>query len=116
MDVKYDIPMCQSHSTRPQPIQPIPMQKKLFSSSFQAKFPKIHKIYCYNLIVDVTVNFLFPQSFPLAGAYLGKNVKKFESSNTQQKRSKTDPYEPKMAKKRTAENFGTTNLDSKFKK
>ena len=32
-DVKYDIPMCQSHSTRPQPIQLVPtMQKKLFTS------------------------------------------------------------------------------------
>ena len=41
-DVKYDIPMCQSHSTRPQPIQLVPtMQKKLFMSSFQAKFLKI---------------------------------------------------------------------------
>ena len=37
--VKYDIPMCQYHSTRPQPIQIVPtMQKKLFTSSFQAKF------------------------------------------------------------------------------
>ena len=34
-DVKYDIPMCQYHSTRPQPIQLVPiMQKKLFMSSF----------------------------------------------------------------------------------
>ena len=41
-DVKYDIPLYQSHSTRPQPIQLAPtMQKKLFMSSFQAKFLKI---------------------------------------------------------------------------
>ena len=32
-DVKNDIPMCQYHSTRPQPIQLVPtMQKKLFTS------------------------------------------------------------------------------------
>ena len=41
-DVEFDIPMCQSHSTRPQPIQLVlTMQKKLFMSSFQAKFLKI---------------------------------------------------------------------------
>ena len=41
-DVKYDIPMCQCHSTRPQPIQLVPtMQKKLFTLSFQPKFLKI---------------------------------------------------------------------------
>ena len=34
-DVKYDIPMCQSHSTRPH------NARKLFTSSFQAKFLKI---------------------------------------------------------------------------
>ena len=34
-DVKYDIPMCQSHSTRPH------NAKKLFTSSFQAIFLKI---------------------------------------------------------------------------
>ena len=27
-DVKYDIPMCQSHSTRPQPIQLVPTMRK----------------------------------------------------------------------------------------
>ena len=38
-DVKYDIPMCEYHSTRPQPIQLVPtMQKKLFTLSFQPKF------------------------------------------------------------------------------
>ena len=41
-DVKCDIPMCQYHSTRPQPIQLVPtMQKKLFTLSFQPKFLKI---------------------------------------------------------------------------
>ena len=41
-DVKYEIPMCQSHSTCPQPIPLVPtMQKKLFTSSFQPKFLKI---------------------------------------------------------------------------
>ena len=41
-DVKHDIPMCQGHSTRPQPIQLGPtMQKKLFTLSFQPKFLKI---------------------------------------------------------------------------
>ena len=34
-DVKYDIPMCQYHSNRPQPIQLVAtMQKKLFTSPF----------------------------------------------------------------------------------
>ena len=38
-DFKYDIPMCQYHSSRPQPIQLVPtMQKKLFTLSFQPKF------------------------------------------------------------------------------
>ena len=27
-DVKYEIPMCQSHSTRPQPIQLVPTMQK----------------------------------------------------------------------------------------
>ena len=40
-DVKYDIPMCQYHSTWPQPIQVVPTkQKKLFTLSFQKKNPK----------------------------------------------------------------------------
>ena len=41
-DVKYDIPMCQYHSTWPQPIQVVPTkQKKLFTLSFQPKFLRI---------------------------------------------------------------------------
>ena len=34
---------------------------------------------------------------------------------TPKKWPKTDPYEPKMAKKRTAENFGTTYINPKSK-
>ena len=40
-DVKYDIPMCQYHSTRPQPIQLVPtMQKKALYVIISAEIPE----------------------------------------------------------------------------
>ena len=62
-DVKYDIPMCQSHSTRPRPIQLVPtMQKKLLTSSFQAKFLKIRftKVTCTSSFLMYMQIFFFP--------------------------------------------------------
>ena len=65
-DVKYDIPMCQYHSTRPQPIQLVPtMQKKLFTSSFQAKFLKIWftKFTDTSSFLVCQQNFFFPSLY-----------------------------------------------------
>ena len=73
-DVKYDIPMCQYHSTRPQPIQLVPtMQKKLFTSSFQAKFLKIGftKVTATSIKSYVAANFFVPQSQLVLGACFG---------------------------------------------
>ena len=70
-DVKYDIPMCQYHSTRPQPIQLVPtMQKKLFTSSFQPKFLKIWftKVAATSSKSYVAANFFVPQSQVVLGA------------------------------------------------
>ena len=40
-DVKYDIPMCQSHSTQPQPIQLVPtMQKKALYVIITVQIPE----------------------------------------------------------------------------
>ena len=64
-DVKYDIPMCQYHSTRPQPIQLVPtMQKKLFTLSFQPKFLKIWftKVAATSSKSYVPANFFFSWS------------------------------------------------------
>ena len=73
-DVKYDIPMCQYHSTRPQPIQLVPtMQKKLFTSSFQAKFLKIWftKVTGTSIKSYEPVNIFVPQSQLVLGACFG---------------------------------------------
>ena len=61
-DIKYDIPICQSHSTRPHPIQLVPtMQNKLFTLSFQPKFLKIWftKVTATSSKSYVAVNFFF---------------------------------------------------------
>ena len=73
-DVKYDIPMCQSHSTQPQPIQLVPtMQNKLFMLSFQPKFLKIWftKVTGTSIKSYVPVNFFVPQSQLVLGACFG---------------------------------------------
>ena len=70
-DVKYDIPLCQYHSTRPQPIQLVPtMQKKLFTSSFQAKFLKLWftKVAGTSIKSYVPADFLFSQCKVVLGA------------------------------------------------
>ena len=53
MDVKHDIHMCQSYSTR------LHNAKKIFPSSFQAKFLKI-----MFTKVDGTTLFLMPENTP----------------------------------------------------
>ena len=73
-DVKYDVPMSQYHSTRPQPIQLVPtMQKKLFTLSFQPKFLKIWftKVTATSIKSYVAVNFFVPQSQVVLGACFG---------------------------------------------
>ena len=73
-DVKYDIPMCQSHSTRPQSIPLVPtMQKKLFTLSFQPKFLKIMftKVTATSSKSYVAVNFLFFSVYSSLGACFG---------------------------------------------
>ena len=82
-------PMCQSHSTRPQPIQLVPtMQKKLFMSSFQAKFLNwVKKVTCTCSFLHVIFLFLVSTS---PGPYFGQKVLHSLPSNTQKW--------PKMAK------------------
>ena len=76
-DVKYDIPMCQSHSTRPQFIQLVTtMQKKALYVIISGEIPEnwVHKSYWHKIIFDVPVIFHFSQCKPVPGAYFGKNV------------------------------------------
>ena len=73
-DVKYDIPVCQYHSTRPQPIQLVPtMQKKLFTLSFQPKFLKIWftKVAASSIKSYEAANFFVTQSQLFLGACFG---------------------------------------------
>ena len=49
----------------------------------------VHKSCMYMLIFDVHANFLFPQSFPLPWAYLGKNVTLCDTSNTKNDQKRT---------------------------
>ena len=58
--------MCQYHSTRPKPTQLFPtMQKKLFTSSFQAKFLKIRflKVACTRSFLMYMQIFFFPSLY-----------------------------------------------------
>ena len=73
-DVKYDIPMCKYHSTRPQPIQLVPtMQKMHFTLSFQPKFLKIWftKVAATSIKSYIHANFFVPQSQVVPGACFG---------------------------------------------
>ena len=99
-DVKYDIPMCQYHSTRPQPIQLVPtMQKKLFTSSFQAKFLKIRytKVAGTSSFLMCQQIFFFPILYHSQG-HIWAKMAHYGPPLTPKKWPKTDPYEPKMAK------------------
>ena len=83
-DVKFDIPMCQSHSTRPQPIQLVPtMQKSSLCHHFRQNSWKFGS---QKLLTKahfwLVVNFLFPQCKPVPGAYLSKNVTLCDTPNT----------------------------------
>ena len=109
-DVKYDIPMCQSHSTRPQPIQLVPtMQKKLFMSSFQAKFLNwVKKSYMYMLIF--TCNF-FVLSVNQSRATFGPN----KSPLLHPKNAQNGRVWAQNGKKCTVENCSTTYIYPKTK-
>ena len=91
-------PMCQSHSTRPQPIQLVPtMQKKLFMSSFQAKFLNwVKKSYMYMLIF--TCNF-FVLSVNQSRATFGPNKSPTVSPLTPKKCPKWPSMGQKWQKK-----------------
>ena len=96
-DVKYDIPMCQYHSTRPQPIQLVPtMQKKLFTSSFQVKFLKIRftKFAGRSSFLVCLQIFFFP-SVNQSQGHIWAKMWHYVAPLTPKKMT---AYEPKMAK------------------
>ena len=96
-DVKYDIPMCQYHSTRPQPIQLVPtMQKKLFTSSFQAKFLKIRftKVACTCSFLMYMQIFFFP-SLNHSQGHIWAKMSHYVPPLTPKKRPKMEPYRPR---------------------
>ena len=76
--VKYDIPMCQSHSTYPH------NAKKELTSTFQAKFQKIrHKnLYGIKRHLTASAQFFFSQCQQVPGAYLGQILTQTDTSKS----------------------------------
>ena len=111
-------------------IQVVPtMQKKLFTSSFQAKFLKIRflKVACTWSFLMYMQIFFSPSLYHSYG-HIWAKISRYAPPLTPKKRPKTDPYRPKMAKRvvlphfrervdespRQDENFGTFGLFLSF--
>ena len=105
------------------------MQKKLFTSSFQAKFLKIRftKVACTCSFLMYMQIFFSPILYHAHG-HIWAKIPRYAPPLTPKKRPKTDPYRPKMAKRvvlphfrervdespRQDENFGTFGLSLSF--
>ena len=107
--IQYDIPICQSHSTQPQPIQRVPtMQKSSLRHHFRRNSWKLDS---QNLQAQAhfwcACKFSFFPVFFTPMGILGKNVSLCATANTQ----KMDPYRPKMAKRVVLPHFRERALD-----
>ena len=126
-DVKYDIPMCQCHSTRPQPIQLVPtMQKKALYVIISAEIPEnlVHKSCCLTVIFDEAADFLFSPCQVVPGACLSQIVPNSATSYTHKHPQNTHKHPQRVVlpyfrervdeSLRQDENFGTFGLFLSF--
>ena len=107
----------------PSPFNSSPQcKKKLFTSSFQAKFLKIRftKVAGTSSFLMCQQIFFFPSLYHSHG-HIWAKIPRYAPPLTPKKRPKTDPYRPKMAKServdespRQDENFGTFGLFLSF--
>ena len=126
-DVKYDIPMCQCHSTRPQPILLVPtIQKKALYVIISAEIPEnlVHKSCCIKVIFHDAAIFFSSPCQVVPGACLSQIVTNSDTSNTHKHPQIAHKHQQRVVlphfregvdeSPRQDENFGTFGLFLSF--